>query len=152
MGFEVYKKKQGVYARYTVAALLGLVAFYASYALYGTLISLPEVYADARVPVINVSFNWGFLSSAILFLISGTLVGILVGGVQTKVGPLDAGGRKIVDFLIDTQAELQKVSWPTKQELVGSIIVVIITVVVLSVYILGLDALMREVMKLLGFL
>jgi preprotein translocase SecE subunit len=152
MGFEVYKKRQGVYARYVVAITLGFVALFASYSLYGTLISLPEVYAGARVPVLNVSFNWGFLVSAILFIICGSFVGIVVGGVQTKIGPLDARGRRIVDFLVDTQAELQKVSWPTKQELIGSIIVVLITIVVLSVYIFGVDALMREVMKLLGFL
>ncbi|HLG29946.1 MAG TPA: preprotein translocase subunit SecE [Candidatus Brocadiales bacterium] len=152
MGFEVYRKKQGVYARYAVAVILGFVVLFASYSLYGMLISLPEVYAGARVPVLNVSFNWGFLGAIILFVICGTFLGILVGGVQTNVGPLDTGGRKIVDFLVDIQAELQKVSWPTKQELVGSVIVVIISIIVLSAYILGIDALMREVMRLLGFL
>ncbi|HHT9124568.1 MAG TPA: preprotein translocase subunit SecE [Candidatus Brocadiia bacterium] len=152
MGFEVYRKKQGVYARYGLAIILGFVVLFASYSLYVTLISLPEVYAGARVPVLNVSFNWGFLSAVILFVICGAFVGILVGGVQTKIGPLDTGARKTVDFLIDTQAELQKVSWPTKQELSGSIIVVIISVIVLSIYIFGVDALMRQVMKLLGFL
>lgn len=152
MGFEVYRKKQGIYARYGVAAILGLIALFASYALYGTLIALPEVYAGARVPVLNVSFNWGFLGAAILFLVCGVFVGILVGGVQTRIAPLDAGGRKMVDFLVDTQAELQKVSWPTKQELVGSIFVVIVSVIVLTFYIFGVDFLMREVMKLLGFL
>jgi preprotein translocase SecE subunit len=152
MGFGVYRKKQGVYARYIVAVILGFVVLFASYALYGTLISLPEVYAGARVPVLNVSFNWGFLGAAILFTICGTLVGIIVGGVQTNIRPLDTSGRKMVDFLIDIQAELQKVSWPTRQELIGSIIVVVISVIVLSLYIFGVDALMREIMKLLGFL
>lgn len=152
MAFEVYKKKQGIYARYVFAIILGFAVFFASYSLYGLLISLPEVYAGARVPVLNVSFNWGFLTSVSLFVVCLALVGILAGGVQTKVGPLDASGRRVVDFLIDIQAELQKVSWPSKQELISSIIVVLISIVVLSLYIFGVDALMREIMKLLGFL
>lgn len=152
MVFEIYRKNQGVYARYGLAIILGFIVLFASYSLYGRLIPLPEVYAGARVPVLNVSFNWGFLGAVILFMICGAFVGILVGGVQTRIRPLDTGGRKIVDFLIETQAELQKVSWPTKQELVGSIIVVIISVIILGMYIFGVDALMREVMRLLGFL
>ena len=45
--------------------------------------------------------------------------------------------RKVVDFLISTEAEMGKVSWPTRQEVVYNSLVVIITVIILAVY-LGL--------------
>jgi len=46
---------------------------------------------------------------------------------------------KIRNFLVQTKAELKKVSWPNKNELIGSTVVVIITVIILAVYIGLLD-------------
>ena len=48
-----------------------------------------------------------------------------------------APGRSIRDYLRETQFELRKVVWPTRQETIRTTIVVIIVVVVLSV-LLGL--------------
>jgi preprotein translocase subunit SecE len=42
---------------------------------------------------------------------------------------------KIVSFLKEARAELKKVSWPTKDELIGSTIVVVITALLLAIFI-----------------
>jgi len=55
---------------------------------------------------------------------------------------------KIKKFAADVVVEMKKVSWPTREELRGSTLVVIVTVIILSVFIgvvdrifsLGLEA------------
>ncbi len=56
---------------------------------------------------------------------------------------------KIKTFLVQTKAELKKVSWPNKNELVGSTIVVIVTVVVMAVYIGLVDLFFSRLIGLL---
>ena len=71
---------------------------------------------------------------------------------ETGISPLDAGGKKMIGFLIDTQGELQKVSWPTKYELVGSTAVVIVSVVVIGIFVLGVDWFVSTIMEYIGVL
>jgi preprotein translocase SecE subunit len=47
------------------------------------------------------------------------------------------------DFLIATEAELNKVSWTTQKRLVQDTIVVLVTVVLMAVYLFGVDQLWR---------
>ena len=82
----------------------------------------------------------------------GFLICILVIGVETGIRPLDSGGKKTVDFLIDTQGELQKVSWPTRYEIVGSTTVVIVSVIVIGIFILGIDWIVSVIMGYIGVL
>lgn len=42
---------------------------------------------------------------------------------------------KIKKFVADVTVELKKVSWPTQQELRGSTLVVIVTVILMAVFI-----------------
>jgi len=56
---------------------------------------------------------------------------------------------KVKNFLNQTVAELKKVSWPSKNELIGSTVVVIITVIIMAVYIGLVDL---GFSKLIGFL
>jgi len=46
---------------------------------------------------------------------------------------------KAADFLIATESEMKKVSWSSKAELIGSTMVVIVTVVLLAVFIYVAD-------------
>ncbi len=51
----------------------------------------------------------------------------------------------------ETVAELQKVTWPSKDELVGSTIVVVVVSLILGFFIFGVDLLLaRGVSTLLG--
>jgi len=49
---------------------------------------------------------------------------------------------KVVKFLKEVKAELKKVTWPTKRELIGSTIVTIVVTLIVSVFIGAVDRLL----------
>lgn len=54
-------------------------------------------------------------------------------------------------FLKEVRAELRKVQWPSRKELVGYTIVVIVSVVVLTSYVFGLDLFFsKTLLRVLG--
>jgi preprotein translocase subunit SecE len=53
------------------------------------------------------------------------------------------------DFLIAVEAELNKVSWPTRTELIRSSIVVLICLLVLATVIFGFDLIWQKIFRLL---
>ena len=60
---------------------------------------------------------------------------------------------RVADFLIDTEAELQKVSWSTRQEVAAHTVVVIMTVAALAVFLYFVDmVLLRHGLALIGIL
>jgi preprotein translocase subunit SecE len=56
-----------------------------------------------------------------------------------------------VEFLQEVREEANKVSWPTRKELVVSTIMVLIMVVVASIFFLGVDAVLKYVVDELIF-
>ncbi|NIA21830.1 MAG: preprotein translocase subunit SecE [Anaerolineaceae bacterium] len=61
-------------------------------------------------------------------------------------------GRRFADFLIATESEMKKVHWSSRAELIGSTVVVIVTVLILAAYIFGVDYLVVKGLRLLGVL
>ena len=57
--------------------------------------------------------------------------------------------QKIRTFLSEVNQELSKVSWPTREELYGSVAVVIVLCVILSIFVFGIDVILN---RLLGIL
>ena len=49
---------------------------------------------------------------------------------------------KFLKFLKEVKAELKKVTWPTKRELIGSTIVTVVVTVIISVFIGIVDRLL----------
>jgi len=49
---------------------------------------------------------------------------------------------KISKFFIDCKNELKKVAWPSKQELVGSVVVVIVSLMLFSIIVLVMDVIL----------
>jgi preprotein translocase SecE subunit len=150
--FGVYRKGLGVYSRIAVGIALGILALFASISLYNALIDLPSIAEGARIPLIDVGLTWGLVCAFLLFVFLGFLIGIFVAGFETGIKPLDNSGKKTIEFLIDTQGELQKVSWPTRYELVGSTAVVIVSVIVIGIFILGVDWFVSVIMEYIGVL
>lgn len=150
--FETYRKGQGLYSRIAVGIALGILSLFASVSLYNALIDLPNVAGSAKIPLIDVNLTWGLICAFALFVFLGFFVCVFVAGLETGIKSLDNGSKKTVEFLIDTQGELQKVSWPTKYELVGSTAVVIVSIIVIGVFILGVDWCVSVVMKYIGVL
>lgn len=59
--------------------------------------------------------------------------------------------KKILQFLIDTKAEFAKVSWPSREELIQSTIVVIVVSLVVTAFIALVDqGLTRLITVILG--
>jgi len=52
-------------------------------------------------------------------------------------------------FIRDTRQELKKVSWPTREELIGSTTVVIITTFILALFIGAIDFVLSILIRLL---
>ena len=57
--------------------------------------------------------------------------------------------KKISKFLQDVKQEMSKVSWPTREELKGTTIVVIVITLILSLFIFGVDKMLQVVLDLI---
>lgn len=79
--------------------------------------------------------------------VPGLLLVVAVVGIYRLVNY-----NRFADFLIATEAELNKVSWSSKQELKSSTIVVLATVVLMAVYLFAMDRMWEELLKLVGVL
>jgi preprotein translocase subunit SecE len=56
---------------------------------------------------------------------------------------------KIVNFIGQVRTEMGKVAWPTKQELIGSTVVVLVSTAILSVFIGLCDVVLSRVINFL---
>lgn len=150
--FSVYRKGQGASARISVGVALCMIAIFAAYSLHGALVDLPLFFGGVNIPLLSLPLTWGLVSSFAFFLFCIAVVAVFVGCIETGVQRIDRAGQFVVEFLIEAQAELQKVSWPTRQELVGSTIVVLICAVILAAFVFGVDRFVTAIMKALNVL
>jgi preprotein translocase SecE subunit len=135
-----YKAGQGSLTRLitwfvlVLAVCMGCVEFYSWFHHWmpGNLIPL-DWFAD--IPIVHVPFSGMFVVSA------GIMVGLLFG-VRWFMHR-----QQTVDTLIETEMEMKKVSWPTRDEsLSATWVVVLVTAVMtlsLSLFDVGLGALFR---------
>ncbi|MFH0935934.1 MAG: preprotein translocase subunit SecE [Candidatus Omnitrophota bacterium] len=56
---------------------------------------------------------------------------------------------KPVKFIKEVRAELRKVSWSTRQELIGATLVVIVATFLAAIYIGGIDLVLSKLLSLL---
>ena len=89
------------------------------------------------IPFFEVNITMGTLISTALFILIVVIINKLV--LNTT---------KSADFLIDTEFELKKVSWPPTNEYWGSSIAVIISVIVIGSFIFIIDMLLTQIMRL----
>jgi len=55
--------------------------------------------------------------------------------------------QKVSKYFSDVSQELSKVSWPSREELYGSVVVVVVLCVMLSVFIFGVDTLLNRLLE-----
>jgi len=154
MKFEPHKPGQGAYARWTAGIALSVIALAASVWLYRLLIDLPDI-VPAEIPGTGVRFTWGLAIAMFTFVMLVGFTAFLSIGMTTEIPwlrGLDNLSLACVDFLIETETELRKVSWPTREELMGSSAVVIFLTLVLGVFLLVADSVIQLVMKSVGVL
>jgi len=54
--------------------------------------------------------------------------------------------KKLIRFLREVKLEMKKVSWPSRREIQGSTVVVIITVIIVATYLGLLDSILQQIM------
>ncbi len=54
---------------------------------------------------------------------------------------------RIKEFLSSVRSEMKKVSWPTKDQLIGSTIIVVIVWILLSLYVFTTDRILQYIVK-----
>ena len=56
---------------------------------------------------------------------------------------------KVKGYFSDTYQEMQKVAWPSKDELIGSTMVVVVMSVIVSIFIGAVDLILNKLVNLL---
>lgn len=118
MSVSVYKKGQGTAARGIAGVVAALIGGWAGYAMY---------------------YNG---PAGTFGLVLTVLVAGLFGALPLA---LILFHHRVVDLLIETQQEMRKVAWSSRGEVVGSTIVVVAVVALLSVFILVSDVVFLEI-------
>ena len=141
---ESYKAGQGSLARLTtwVAVLITLALGCAE--LYTWIQDpiedsslIPGVALFEDLPFFGTKFSWKFLLCALIFA-----AGIwLSRRLLTK--------KSTVDALIETEQELRKVSWPTREESINATGVVILVSILLTVALFSFDILFNRLFSLI---
>jgi preprotein translocase subunit SecE len=102
--------------------------------MMGNVESLHRALLEPTLPV-----SWGLLVSSAAFLYGLWAAFNLVVNHPQRV-----------DFLIETETELRKMAWPTRREYVGASVVVIIIVLIVALYLWGVDLILNRLMIWLG--
>ena len=73
-------------------------------------------------------------------------MGEFIGKSGKFIQTMIPSGKK---FVLDTISELKKSSWPPKNELMESTLLVIVSVAVLGLFVAGVDYLVMNILKML---
>lgn len=139
---ENYKEGHGVLVRRTAFAVLAGVVVWGAMSLYDGLVGVSKTIKDAVlvdyvIPVLRQKLD-------LAFFVCWALAGVAIWRLLKMLGR-----EKAVDFLIETDVEFRKVTWPAWGDAVTSALVVLVFVVVMTSYIALCDF---SLGKLLGFM
>ena len=102
---------------------------------------------EGTFELLAMPVRYSTIWAAVFFLIAGVVIAVFTFGLRTGIRSLDAVTASFVDMLVDTEAELQKVSWPTKDDLTTSTSVVLVCVVILGIFLWCVDLVVSFVMS-----
>ncbi len=136
MGLQIYKKGQGKFTRLATGLVAGAMIGWGCLSLYDQLNAWLSV--DSLGENAKAWYRAGI--PVALFAVFALLIFKLVNWP------------KFADFMIQTEGEMKKVSWSSKQEIIGSTKVVIITVVFMAALLFGIDICFRMFFQLIGVL
>ncbi|MHC4824413.1 MAG: preprotein translocase subunit SecE [Planctomycetota bacterium] len=127
-----YKPDEGRNARQTAFWLGEGMVFFGCYALSGALVSIeslrgPLIDSMPEIPMLGMRLTGAVVVSILAFLAGSYL--------YLRYLAKD----RIADHLIEVEAEMRKVTWPTFEEATNSSIVVVITVLVLMAFLAVAD-------------
>jgi preprotein translocase subunit SecE len=125
-GLRIYKPGQGYYTRLGTAIGAGLLIVWGAFFLLDELNALLDPNATYYYPV-----QYG--AAVGLILVLGVVLYWIVGL-----------NRRANEFFIGTEGEMKKVNWSTRQEVVRSTKVVIVTVIIMAFFLFLADVLFME--------
>lgn len=120
---DVYKKSQGRVARQVTCAVIWLSALILAWRIW---------------TLLGAGSQWRYPLSG-LTLLAGLWIGYRLVNVS-----------QFADFLIAVEAEMNKVSWPSRAELVRSSAVVIFVIFLLAAVLFGYDLVWQQLFVLIG--
>jgi preprotein translocase subunit SecE len=133
----LYKRSQGRITRQVTFAALGLTFVVGWWRLAVTMTSW--AWFKRLVPQdLNLDLA-GFLAAGFVFLLPGIWFAYRIVNYS-----------RFADFLIAVEAEMNKVSWPTRPELMRAVAVVLFTVFFLSAVLFGYDLVWNFIFQRLG--
>lgn len=137
MLFQAYKSKQGLYARWTSFVSCALLFLFGVYRLYWSFPTSDERWG---------TFSWAWAHNKWYETVL-PLVDITVAVTPRLTITIACGAfclilfafltfrhERISEFLIDTESEMRKVSWPTTKDVVKSSFAVIVMVILLGLF------------------
>jgi len=127
----IYNSGLATRSRLALAGGLEALGIFGGYWLYEAIGETQQVFPGGTV-------TWSELVGIVFFLLWSLGVYFLLNH------------RRFVQFLVETEAELAKVTWPSKGEFVGATVVVIATTALVAAYLFAVDALMIRLLKLIG--
>lgn len=139
-----HKPEQGMAVRGTGLALLAALYLFGCVGFYYTAKhwwgdALAKPIAGLSLPLVDQPLNGAFLGATALFL---SLV-FVTAGIMNKA--------KNADLMIETESELQKVTWPSWNETVNASIVVIFTTILMALLLFIFDFVLRRIVDFVLF-
>ena len=138
----VYKRSQGRITRQVTFAVLAATVALAAWSLWNFL----SAFALSRD---FLGMNWYALAETTQLRWTLPAV-ILLAGLWISYRAVNLP--RFADFLIAVEAEMNKVSWPSRTELVRSSLVVIFVIFVLAAVLFGYDVFWRFLFRLMGII
>jgi preprotein translocase SecE subunit len=147
MNIISYKQREGVITRFVTWGLISLLSFFGCVSLF---YFIPAEVKDKIPPQPtfwgNLIYNIPFFDLSITY---GTLISIfLFLAIVILINRFFINKSSSADFLIETEYEVKKVSWPPKNEYWGASIAVIISVVVIGSFIFIVDIIFHKMAQL----
>lgn len=132
----VYRRGQGKWARLIAGGCVLALVVYGAWALHDFLIGYESLKKVLLVlPGLDLRISTAFIISAVLFAVFGFLIYYFL--TQNK---------KVCDFLIETEIEMKKVTWPGLGEVWGSTLIVLGTVIVFAAWAILCDYSLSKLM------
>ena len=126
---EVYKRNQGRMVRQVTCLAIWLTCFLGSWRFYETFL-------------IDANFGAGWQATSLKWFIP--LVMFLIG---VWVGYRLVNWPRFADFLISVEAEMNKVSWPSRGELFRASMVVIVVIFLLTAILFTYDLVLKYIIS-----
>ena len=130
---EFYRPEEGHRSRAVIGIATAVLFLYGTHAFYEW---LPQEFWHKSISKVNALIGTEgteFMVTPAIVVALALAVAILLGAFKLVNYP------KFVDFLIDTENELKKVSWASRPQVISESIVVVATVLIVGIYVFMID-------------